>query len=174
MKKMLLSLAVLLPAALLAPPAAHAEIILGAGIGQSDVKIGSVKADDTGGQFYGGFRFLKFVGVELEYTDFGTFEHTSGGTTDTLEVTRADLFAVGVIPFGRFEVYGKLGYGYWDGELRSAGGNPVSDDGSDPSFGVGFAIKFVKLLAIRLEYEEFEIDGVDDLTMASIGLDFRF
>lgn len=170
----ILSLAMLLAAALLAAPVAHAEVVLGASTGQSDLMIGSVQEDDTGGQLYGGFRFLKFVGVELEYTDFGTFEHSSGGTTDTLDVNRADVFAVGVIPFGRFEVYGKLGYGYWDGELRSAGGNPVKDDGSDPSYGAGFAIKFIDLLAIRFEYEVFDIDGVDDLTMASIGLDFRF
>jgi len=174
MKKILLSLAILLTAVLLAVPAAHAEIVLGASIGQSDLKIGDVKADDTGGQFYGGFRFLKFVGIELEYTDFGKFEHGSGGMTESVEVTRADLFVLGVIPFGRFELYGKAGYGYWDGELRSAGGNPVNDDGSDPAYGVGFAVKFATLLAIRIEYEEFEIDGVDDLTMASIGLDFRF
>jgi hypothetical protein len=174
MKKLLLSLAILLSAALLAAPDAYAEIVLGASIGRSDLKLGNVKDDDKGAQLYAGFHFLKFVGVELEYTDFGKFEDNSGGTTSPLEVTRADLFVLGVIPIGRFEIYGKVGYGYWDGDFQSSGGNPQSDDGSDPAYGVGFAVKFVKILAIRIEYEEFEIEGVDDLTMASIGLDFRF
>lgn len=173
MKKLLLSLAILLAAALLAVPDAHAEIVLGASIGQSDLEIGSFNDDDTGAQFYAGFRFLKFVGLELEYTDFGTFEDNSGGMTDTREITRADIFVLGVIPLSRFEIYGKVGYGYWDGDFTS-GGMTQGDDGSDAAYGVGFAVKFVKILAIRIEYEVFETEGIDDLTMASIGLDFRF
>jgi len=172
--KKLLPLAILLSAVLLAVPEARAEVILGASVGQSNIEIGSVKEDDSGGQFYAGFRFMKFVGAELEYTDFGTFTHTTGSTTDSVEVTRTDLFVTGVIPFGRFEVYGKLGYGYWDGKTSSTGGNSGSDDGYDPAYGVGFAVKFVKILAVRIEYEEFDVDGVDKLSMASIGLDFRF
>jgi hypothetical protein len=174
MKKLLLSLAILLSAAVLAAPDAYAEIVLGASIGRTDLKDGSVKDDDKGAQLYAGFHFLKFLGVELEYTDFGTFEDNTGGVRDTLDVSRADLFVLGVIELGRFEIYGKVGYGYWDSEFRAGGGSPQSDDGSDPAYGVGFAVKFVKLLAIRVEYEEFEIKGIDKLTMASIGLDFRF
>ena len=173
MKKLLLSLAILLTAALLAVPDAHAEIVLGASIGQSDVEIGSFSDDDTGAQFYAGFRFLKFLGLELEYTDFGTFEDNSGGMTDTLEITRADIFVLGVSPLGRFEIYGKVGYGYWDSDSTS-GAMTQSTDDSDASYGAGVAIKFAKLIAIRAEYEVFEIEGIDDLTMASIGIDFRF
>lgn len=174
MKKLLLSLAIVFTALLLAAPEAQAEIVLGASIGKSELKDGGVKDDDKGGQLYAGFHFLKFLGVELEYTDFGTFEDDTGGGRDTLDVSRADLFVLGVIPLGRFEIYGKVGYGYWDSEFRAAGGSPQSDDGSDPAYGVGFAVKFVKLLAIRVEYEEFEVKGIDKLAMASVGLDFRF
>jgi hypothetical protein len=174
MKKLILSLAIILSAAALAVPDAQAEIVIGASLGRSDLQDGGVKDDDKGAQFYGGFHFLKVVGVELEYTDFGKFEDNTGGMTDTLEITRADLFVLGILPLGRFELYAKLGYGYWDGEFRAAGGNPQKDDGSDPAYGVGFAVKFARLIAIRVEYEEFEIKGLDDLTMASIGLDIRF
>ncbi len=173
MKKLLLSLAILLAAAILAVPDAHAEIVLGASVGQSDVETGGFNDDDTGAQFYAGFRFLKLLGLELEYTDFGTFEQGSGASSESLEVTRLDLFVLGVIPLGRFELYGKVGYGYWDSDFRS-GGMTQSDDDADKAYGAGVAIKFAKLIAIRAEYEVFEIDGNDDLTMASIGIDFRF
>ena len=93
--------------------------------------------------------------------------------TDTLEITRADIFVLGVIPIGRFELYGKVGYGYWDSDFTS-GGMTQSTDDSDAAYGVGVAVKFAKLIAIRAEYELFEIEGIDDLTMASIGIDLRF
>lgn len=171
--KKLLPLAVVFGALLLAAPEARAEIVLGLKVGQSDVKIDSFKDDAQSPQAYGGFRFMKFVGLELEYSQLGKFEDNSGPTNDTLEIDRFDLFVVGVLPISRFELYGKLGYGYWDAKVWR-GTLRLGDDGSDAAVGAGFAVKFAGILALRVEYEVFEVEGIDDLTMASIGLDFRF
>lgn len=171
--KKLVPLAVLFSAILLAVPDARAELILGAKIGQSEMETSSFKDSESTAQFYGGFRFLKFIGLELEWSQLGKFQDTSGTGTTTYEIDRLDLFVVGVIPISRFEIYGKVGYGYWDG-TRWTNGVKYGDDGTQPAYGVGFAVKFGGILALRVEYEEFEVDTIDKLTMAAVGLDFRF
>ena len=170
--KKLVSLAILLSAVLLAVPDAQAEVVLGVKVGQSEIEISSFKDSESTAQFYGGYRFMKFVGFELEWSQLGQFQDTSGPTS-TYEINRLDLFVVGVIPISRFEIYGKVGYGYWDGTRLTTGVN-FGADGTEPAFGIGFAVKFAGILALRVEYEEFDVDTIDKLTMAAVGLDFRF
>ena len=49
----------------------------------------------------------------------------------------------------------------------------MSDDGSDPAYGVGAAIELGGL-QLRAEYEMFDISDVDDLYMLSAGIAFSF
>ncbi len=99
--------------------------------------------------------------------------YSSAIVTSCSGTTALDLFAVGVIPIGKFEVFGKAGYSMWDAEVSALGQPSAKDDGSDLAYGLGAAYTFAKF-ALRLEYEMFDIESNADVDMLSFGFDFRF
>ena len=171
MKKLPLLLAFVV-AAFMFSSDARAKIYFGASIGDATLEedTSGFDGNDTGYKFYGGFRFFKFFGIEAAWEDFGNPD--SGGAN--AEVQRFDVFAVGVIPIKRLELWGKIGVGYWDSKASLSGGGSLNDDGTDTSYGVGIGFELTRMFWIRAEYESFELDDIDDLTMVSIGLDIRF
>ena len=177
MRRVLLSMLVLI----LLVPAAHAgDFILGASIGEGSIK-GDVDnvdfdTDDFAWKATLGFRFFKFFGIEGGYRDWGSQEDARGGVSVEADLITVDAFAVGVIPIRKLELFGKAGYIYWDADtdLEGLTSSDSSDDGLDFAWGVGVAWKFTDLVALRGEYESFEIDATDDATFLSVGVDFRF
>jgi len=152
---------------------------IGAAAGQSNTQIqpdpGLTAFDGSGTAFkvLGGWRVLKFFGVEADYRNFGTQEDVVLDETIEVDTTALDLFAVGVIPMGSWELFGKAGYSKWDAEIRAQGQPGVSDDGTDLAYGVGTAYTFIKF-ALRLEYEAFDVEESDKVDMISFGFDIRF
>ena len=116
---------------------------------------------------------MKFFGVEADYRDFGSPSQSFFGTDVTVDTKAFDVFAVGMLPIGNFELFGKAGYSAWDAEISAAGFEPASEDGNDLAYGIGAAYGFGKF-AVRLEYELFDIDSNADVSMATVGMDFRF
>lgn len=164
-------------AAGLAASAAHAGGYVGAAAGQGNTEFApdpqaTFDASSTSYKLYGGYRFMKFFGIEADYRDFGKPEQEFFGETVTVDTTALDLFAVGAVPIGSFEFFGKLGYTAWDASI-SALGEEFSDDGNDMAYGLGFAYVFNKF-SVRLEYEQFDIEDADNISMATVGFDFRF
>ncbi len=177
--------AVLIAAAatLLCTPDAHAGFLVGASVGQAGVEIDDSSSDfdedDTGFSARVGYRFLKFFGVEAGYVDFGKPEGDVGNNVNLeADATGFDIYAVGIIPITRLEIFGKVGYFQWDFDTDISSGSSPSGDGNDLSYGVGIGLHVVGPFHVRAEYEVFQVD-VDDvedseLSMVSIGADFRF
>jgi len=138
---------------------------------------GSFDASDTTYKAFVGFRFLKFLGLEGSYIDFGTLEDSSAGIDLSVDATGYDLFLVGVLPLGKhFELFAKAGYFKWDRNADASGtmSGSDSDSGNDPVYGAGAAFIFGKHIGLRLEYEKFDMSDVDTLEQESVGVDFRF
>jgi hypothetical protein len=179
MKKNLLPVALLL---CLFSPAAQAGIFFGASAGESSIEIEQVDLEfddgDTSYKGFFGFRFFKFFGLELSYIDFGTPADRVLSEDIEIDLWAADGSAMGIVPLGkRFELFAKVGYVYWDGEVTVADGGGVEvtdDDGTDFAYGAGVAFKFGKFFALRGEYEIFDIEDTEDVSLASIGLEIRF
>jgi len=158
---------------------AFASAFVGAAAGQSstefDPGVGeSFSGSDTSFKVLGGYRVMKFFAVEADYRNLGSQTDTVFGEEIAIDTKSLDLFAVGVIPIGSsFEVFGKAGYSMWDAEMSLTTGESGSDDGNDLAYGLGAAYTFGKF-AVRLEYEQFDIADVDNVSMASLGFDFRF
>ena len=173
MKKFLLVGLLLMAAAAAFPSQAHAGFIFGAGVGSNTVEIDEdFDESDLGWKAFAGFRFIKFLGVEVQYVEFGNPE------ADDIEVELNDLaaFGIGVLPIGEhFEIFGKAGYGQWDVEVEDTSLNDVLADESEWDFvyGAGAAVIFGEHFGFRLEYEVFEVDDTDNVTMASASIDFR-
>jgi len=110
------------------------ESYVGASVGQSKLQASEsgLSFDDGDKSFkvFGGFRFLKFLGVEGSYVNMGSPTDTVSGSS--------------------------------------------SDSGTDRAYGVGIAFKLVKVLAIRAEYERFDIKDTDKADLASVGVALRF
>lgn len=173
----MLRILVFVGVAALSLPGAMAGGYIGASAGQGSTSFDAgggtnFDASATSYKVLGGYRVLKFFGVEGDYRDFGSQRETVSGEEITLDTTAFDLFAVGVLPLGLFEVFGKAGYTMWDAEV-SALSQSVSDSGNDMAFGVGAGYAFGKV-GVRLEYEMFDIADADDVSMVSVGAEFRF
>jgi OOP family OmpA-OmpF porin len=160
------------------PSTAFANAYIGAGAGQAstEAEADNVTFDDdtTGWKVYGGFRFLKFLGIEISYVDFGSPESTIGSSTFTADTKAYDGFLVGVLPLGdHFELFAKAGVYYEDVQV-TVNNIESGDTDSAPCYGAGAAFIFNEHVALRLEYEMFDSDVFSDLFMYGAGLDFRF
>ncbi len=142
----------------------------------------SFEDDDTGYKLIGGIRPFDALAFEANYVDFGsiTFDDTAAdGFRGELETRALDVFAVGflgLLPF--VEAYGKVGAIAWDAESTLQGGIQGidlrdTDDGVDLAWGVGVQ-GHVSSLAVRLEYENFDIGEVDSVEMWSLGATWTF
>jgi OOP family OmpA-OmpF porin len=209
MKRIALTLAVVLGLASMPTMAADPGFYLGAGIGQFSVEIDEVDLgdesgfldfddDDTGFKIFGGYQFLPWLGAELGYVDGGTASQSYsdtvlGGARIEADVSAMTVAAVGTLPIGdMFELYGKLGMAFWNGDLQaSVTGNlcdeleavgercseSTDDDGEDFYYGVGAGINIGERFNVRIEYEIFEIDprNVDvDANFLSASAVYRF
>lgn len=167
---------------LLATPQTFAGVFFGASVLDTSVEAddgsgGEFDASDTGFKVYGGYDFAKFFRLEGSYLDLGSPDDSAGGTDIQVDISAWDGFAVLVIPIGKhFEVFGKAGLVMWDTETDFSGTFSGSEDdsGTDAAYGIGAAFKLGKRLAIRAEYETFDVEDIDTLDALSLGLDVRF
>jgi opacity protein-like surface antigen len=158
---------------------------VGGGVGSSTIKgdgtdLNGTKFkfdnDDTGYKVIVGYNFgiipLIDLGVEGSYVDFGEInDSTPVGRADA-EATGYDAFGVGALTFGPFGVFAKAGAIKWDSKT-SLGQTSEKDSGTDAAYGVGARFQLLSF-SIRAEYEVFDVDGVDDLTLASVSALYTF
>ncbi len=112
------------------------------------------------------------VAVEAAYRDFGEFEGRSVLGNAEAEADSIDVFGVAALTFGPLAVFGKVGFVDWNVDTVIEDRN-IDQSGSDAAYGVGARFQLGSL-AIRGEYEEFEIADSSDLSMLSVGLTYTF
>ncbi len=119
---------------------------------------------------YGGGMFTDFLGVELAYLGFGD-SSDNGLDSDIKGLSLAGIIELPVSEY--FSPYAKLGWLAWEADITGQIGNLSFKDsleGDDLLYGVGVAFGLGENVALRIEYERFEIDdNVDpELDIASI------
>lgn len=163
--------ALLLPAASFA--GTESGFYVGAGVGQASIgdidsdEFGEFEydGDDTGWKIFAGYNFglIPFLDLAIEggYVDFGKPDD------DGIEIdaNAFDIFGLVGVNVGPVGLFAKAGLIQWDADA-SDGNDSGSDDGTDPAYGVGARLKFGSL-EVRAEYELFDIDGVDDVSLLS-------
>jgi hypothetical protein len=156
-----------------AAAAADNGIYIGGSIGQANVEveddIADFDSDDTGFKVIAGIRPLDFLGFELNYVDLGAPEE--GGIE--VDATGIDAFAVGFLPLPLVDLFAKVGMVSWDSSISVDGVEVVDDSGEDLAYGVGAQARFGSI-AVRAEYEIFDIDDTDDVNMVSLGVTWTF
>jgi OOP family OmpA-OmpF porin len=178
-----------------AAPAAYAQdedagFYLGGGVGQFNAQIDDVDdvdgtvdewdEDDTAYKFFGGYRMNPFLAFELAYINLG---EPSGAVIPGRNVDASvDGFApyvVGTIPLGEwFEVYGRLGYYFYDATLGvedGLGGRAEFDEESEELvYGAGIGANIGERFNVRFEYERFDFENVDDADALWLTGSWRF
>ena len=169
-----------------APDEAAADAYIGGSVGQVGIEIedasfpgASFDEDDFGWKVFLGYEFdlpLLSLGLEGGYVDFGA----PSGTVDVLVPTDIEVDADGLSAFGTIGIdlgplgiFAKYGVISWDASLSVDGLDAGSEDGSDPAYGIGAKIG-IGSIDVRAEYEIFDIEDAEDLTMLSLGLVWTF
>jgi OOP family OmpA-OmpF porin len=163
-------------------------LYLGGGVGQFNVDIDDVddvpetiddyRSDDTAWKAFVGWRMNKNIAFEAAYVNLGSPEDTIAPDT-TLEV-ETDGFApyiVGTLPFAAFELFAKAGYLIYDTEARVTsplGSVVVEDSGDEFTWSAGLGLTLFDAFNLRLEYEMFDVQQVDDANALWLTGAFRF
>lgn len=179
---------------------AHAQenndhgLYVGAGVGQFNVKIDRIddtdnalrRLDDSDAawKIFAGYRFNPYIALEGAYIDFGgPKDHfdTSGSSGDfRAKLSGFAPYVVGTIPLGPVELFGKVGYYYYDVDLRvdldDVGGNVFHSKKSEEDllYGFGIGATFFEHLNARLEYEKIDSDAIDDADAIWASAAWRF
>lgn len=148
----------------------HAEsgLYIGGSFGNAKVGFDSpsndidVEDDDIGYKLFGGFKFT-LLAAEAGYVDFGKVEDSGFAG----ELSGFNAFGVLSMGLGPVEVFGKLGGFVWESDFEIAQ-ERYEDDGFDPAVGVGVGFNLGGL-GVRGEYEYYDIDGFDEVSMFSLG-----
>lgn len=161
---------------------------LGGGVGSFNVDIDDVDdvpetidrydSDDTAWKAFVGWRTNENLAFEVAYVNLGSPEDTIAPDT-TLEV-ETDGFApyiVGTLPFAAFELFAKAGYLIYDTEARVTsplGSVVVEDSGDEFTWSAGLGLTAFETFNLRLEYEMFDVQQVDDANALWLTGAFRF
>jgi OmpA-OmpF porin, OOP family len=163
---------------------------IGGGAGQFNASIDDVDdldetvngwdEGDTAYKFFAGYRLNRFVAFELDYINLG---EPSGSVVPGFNVDASvDGFApyvVGTLPLGQyFEVYGRLGYYFYDATrgVQDELDNRVQfdEESEDLVYGAGIGANIGEKFNIRAEYEKFDLAGLDDADALWLTAAWRF
>ena len=168
----------------LAPAESQAGGYIGGSVGQASIEVNAgtptvpetFDENDFGFKAFGGYEFNLpsiTLGVEVAYVDFGAPSGDVTGTQFEVDANGFAGFGTAGFDLGPLGIYGKYGLISWDASFSVDGFDAGSDDGTDPAYGVG--VKFgVGPVEVRGEYEIYDIEDSQDVTMLSVGLVWRF
>lgn len=143
----------------------------GAGVGQFNVEVDNVQeltdtvgdfdSDDTSWKVFAGWRFTPVLAVELDYIDLGKPNETVANTKFEAQINGIAPYFVATLPLGIFEIFGKVGYYFYDVEFDAADRKVLDDSSEDFAYGAGVGVVLFDHLNGRLEYERIEISDAD-------------
>jgi hypothetical protein len=153
---------------------------LGGGVGQFNLKlddvdqtdeaIESLDDSDTAWKAFAGWRMNPYFSLELAYVDFGRpsdrFETAGSGGDFSADISGFEPSILGTIPLGPVELFGKVGYLFYDVDasvdLDNGPGFDSSSSEQDFTYGGGVGMTFFGRLNARLEYQRIDSDVISD------------
>lgn len=167
-------------------------LYIGGGVGQFNVQVDDIDQtdealerlddNDTAWKAFVGWRMNPYFALELAYIDFGAPSDratASGSSGDyQLDLSGFAPYAIGTIPLGPIELFGKVGYYFYDVDasvdLDNGPDFNSSSSEQDLLYGVGVGMTFFERLNARLEYERIDSSFVDDADAIWFSGQWRF
>jgi Outer membrane protein beta-barrel domain len=169
-------------------------LYIGGGIGQFNVQIDDLDEtdeavetlddDDNAWKAFVGWRMNPYFALELAYIDFGgpndRFEGEGSSGDFTVDISGFAPYLIGTIPIGPVELFGKVGYYFYDIDFQVDIDDPtfldVDGGASDEDllYGFGVGMTFFERLNARLEYEKIDSDFIDDADALWLSGQWRF
>jgi hypothetical protein len=171
-------------------------LYIGAGFGQfnvgiddiddTDEAISRIDDDDNAWKIFAGWRLNPYVSFELNYVDFGENSGSTGSSSSgssgnySVDLAGFQPAVYGTFPLGPVELFGKVGYYFYDVDvslnLDNINQDNFSADTSEEalSYGFGAGVTFFERLHARLEYEKIDADDFDDLDSIWLSGAWRF
>ena len=87
------------------------------GLSSLDIGEADYNADATGFKAIVGWRFIDWMSVEGGYIDFGSGDDDIRGETLEIDASALTLSAVGFLPIGPVDLFGRVGVVDWDADL---------------------------------------------------------
>lgn len=161
----------------------HEGLYLGIGIGEFSGEIDSIDdVDDVDLDFddsdaervFVGYRFNRFVGMQLDYTDFGEAAAAFDPLDISADTKGISASVVGTLPLGPIELFARGGLMRYDVEVTSGDNQLLDDNGTDPVYGAGVGVTLFKRWNLLAEYEVMDIEGFDDSHAVWLRTSWRF
>jgi opacity protein-like surface antigen len=170
-------------------------LYLGVGFGQFNVNVDDfddtdeaiqrIDDEDNAWKIFAGWRINPYVAFELNYVDFGensgsTGSSASGSEGDySVELAGFQPAIYGIFPLGPVELFGKVGYYFYDVDLAFDFDLDDLDKRTDSnaeawSYGAGIGVTLFERLNAKLEYEKIDTDVIDDLDAIWASAAWRF
>jgi OOP family OmpA-OmpF porin len=168
---------------------------VGAGWGRFNLKIDSLSdvgsgisdiahSHDDAFKINAGYRFNPYFALEADYIDFGnpgsSFSGTGSDGNYKLNVSGFAPFAVGTLPLGFFELFGKAGWLFSDNKLKvylnEPGQEVVQSSHSTSNFiyGAGVGVTFLRHLNVNAEYDRVRVENANDSDALWLAAQWRF
>jgi hypothetical protein len=161
---------------------------IGAGVGDfssavdeidnlDDVDDGGIDFSDSDNarKVFAGWNFNRFVAVQADFVDFGDasgFVSTSArGTSDVQGIAPS---VVGTLPIGPIELFGRVGLMFYEVDLNLTGGRVIDESGEDLVWAAGLGFDVLDRLNLRLEYEEIDIQELDEADALWLNVAWKF
>ena len=113
--------------------------------------------EDLSFKFFAGKRFHENLAVEISFQDLGKLDDEKVDFKTTAESSGINLSLVAIIPTADVGyLYGKIGAMAWEADyarFESGTTTRSDDDGTDFTFGAGFAWRFGGKYQLRFEFE---------------------
>jgi OOP family OmpA-OmpF porin len=193
MKKFVLAAAT--AAVLAATPAFAADdsgLYIGAGLGNFSLDSSGIfqgkdfDGSDIGFKVFGGYKFMEYLAVEVEYIDGGEPDDNYNVGNESPARLKSNVgvsgfvgSAVGILPIGEsFDLFAKAGFILWDADGKASILNDngtvarqsYGNDGTDFAWAVGGTWYIMEELGLRAEYQGFEISDFNSVDFASASI----
>lgn len=161
---------------------------LGGGVGDFSSAVDEINSlddiDDVGIDFsdsdnalkiFAGWNFNRFFAVQADFVDFGDSSgFVAPSAQGTSDVQGLAASAVGTLPIGPIELFARVGMMFYEIDLNLTGGRLIDESGEDLVWGAGLGIDILDRLNLRLEYEEIDIQELDEADAVWLNVAWKF
>lgn len=153
-------------------------------VGDFGAGVRSAAKDNSGTwKLFAGYRFMPFLALEAAYVDLGNpgdnISSSGGNGRYRLQADGFQPSLIGSIPVGPVELFGKVGYYYYDVDVRTnlntgGSGFVTGHSRNDFVYGGGVGMTFLDHLHVRAEYERLKLENYDNSDAVWLSAAWRF